>query len=50
MQTSDNGIAKIKQWEGFRAKAYRDGGGFVGLRSDHQCGASGRGQQQRHSG
>lgn len=27
MQTSDNGIAKIKQWEGFRGKAYRDGGG-----------------------
>lgn len=27
MRTSDSGIAKIKQWEGFRAKAYRDGGG-----------------------
>lgn len=27
LRTSDNGIAKIKQWEGFRAKAYRDGGG-----------------------
>ena len=26
-QTSDNGIAKIKQWEGFKKKAYRDGGG-----------------------
>ena len=26
-QTSDVGIAKIKQWEGFKKKAYRDGGG-----------------------
>lgn len=26
-RTSDNGIAKIKQWEGFKKKAYRDGGG-----------------------
>ena len=26
-QTSNNGIAKIKQWEGFKKKAYRDGGG-----------------------
>ena len=26
-QTSDNGIAKIKQWEGLRTIAYKDGGG-----------------------